>query len=1214
LHQAWINPKTRVAMYPTVLYGLFGTEQSPVLKEEYVPFLVEKIRQTENLHVKIVAVTALGKLGQLGGLETLLEVVQGKLIPTPMVRSIAVYSLKRIAKVNPTAIRPLLMALINNPTEIPEVRIAAVSVLPWAQPTVADLQEVAVQTWYNPSTQVSSFITTTLKSLLITEEPELKPLSKHISLVLPMLKQTTYGIQYSHNIHFAKFVEYLKMAVSKKLSIVNSETSLTPSKIAVGSTLIGASGAWKIKGYSFAAYSEGLDQLLEKYLSYFEKRTESSEPIKQQLNRIVEELKITKREGPSPSAFIQQRFMGYEVSEFLQPALVLESVKEASKEVGQTIEKKISHLGGLNLLSSMIVAPTDAGLPCFLEESMPVVAYVRGSIKVTFDASRTIPTIKADLIPVVEMKSETNVGIISPFTVEFLGAGVKQGVHSALPIEAEVELKKGEVELILRNPSEVAQLRREIQTVHAFIKPYTVVKSLLELTPISCAHTMSCRNVNLKTILSGRKLTKVDIPIGRSLGLSAHLKTESDAEWLDLYSYYEKLSQNSLTSLMEALPIMSSLRLSSAEILYNPALSASKEILLKLKISSKEPLGLIASKILTPLSQSHIESLERLGLRSSKKALEHLEGGKATLVSVEASLKGTSQEKKVVAALVLGSTSQSELQSKIVSAIDLKINQLPTLSALLEHRSEMPIVNYRWTKSMILGQSLKMTTETKIVYGLGSEEKEIRIEGKLSKSEEQKRAVMESPEYKRCTREESRGLFLHETCTVARHQAASLDKAEISIMVPKTISESPLVVLLEDLVKAAFFTQLREPSPLPQREASLVTQSGLLKIVAYVSRVGDVLDMKLEYGYPGTAFEIKNVRVPRVLRGSIPISVRNHLSNWIVQKATGNLAPASCRIEPRLISTFDNKTYEYMINDCEHVLLADGSLSFPIAVLTRSIGEKKKAVKILSGPAKIELIPESNGSLDIKINGQTLRLTKGQTMRQEVTSSNGIKSVVVLKRFLDEVISVHVPSQSLQVLTDGQRVEVVAPQFLRTRTVGLCGDLNGEKSTDLLTPKKCMVKAPKYAAMSYMLNKAGNSQSSEGPRCVGIPAIDRPIFSEQVSRCVVKEIIPTPLTKLVESILSTRRDIELRHLVELTRAEACISKEMVKVLPVVGGNMEILRQPKHVQYVCVSRASSLGESLPRRALSGESLSAELERLPVKRSTTVNEPVIVHPGL
>merc|ERR1711942_319781 len=80
------------------------------------------------------------------------------------------------------------------------------------------------------------------------------------------------------------------------------------------------------------------------------------------------------------------------------------------------------------------------------------------------------------------------------------------------------------------------------------------------------------------------------------------------------------------------------------------------------------------------------------------------------------------------------------------------------------------------------------------------------------------------------------------------------------------------------------------------------------------------------------------------------------------------------------------------------------------------------------------------------------------------------KVIAMVQRFEDNVVSVYVPEQGLKVLSDGTRTEIVAPQLLKSRTVGLCGDMNGEVTADLKTPGMCVMR-PRLAAITYIVDK-----------------------------------------------------------------------------------------------------------------------------------------------
>ena len=73
-------------------------------------------------------------------------------------------------------------------------------------------------------------------------------------------------------------------------------------------------------------------------------------------------------------------------------------------------------------------------------------------------------------------------------------------------------------------------------------------------------------------------------------------------------------------------------------------------------------------------------------------------------------------------------------------------------------------------------------------------------------------------------------------------------------------------------------------------------------------------------GYNGHHYEIRNLRLPAIFKHVLPLSLRNPLLYVGLQKLSASHIPASCRVEPTLISTFDNKTYSYELNNCYHLL------------------------------------------------------------------------------------------------------------------------------------------------------------------------------------------------------------------------------------------------------------------------------------------------------
>ena len=159
LHRAYVNPSTMVSNFPVRIYGVFGTPWGKFFNNEVSPMFKQMLDESRSndqngKQLKYVLIAAIGKLGDLEAARSLIKVAQGDHNEEPMERSLAIYSMKRVTKQNPFAVKRMLLAIVNNPLEDADVRIAALTVLPWARPTYADLQTIAIRSWFDASNQV----------------------------------------------------------------------------------------------------------------------------------------------------------------------------------------------------------------------------------------------------------------------------------------------------------------------------------------------------------------------------------------------------------------------------------------------------------------------------------------------------------------------------------------------------------------------------------------------------------------------------------------------------------------------------------------------------------------------------------------------------------------------------------------------------------------------------------------------------------------------------------------------------------------------------------------------------------------------------------------------------------------------------------------------------------------------------------------------------
>merc|ERR1711951_277013 len=421
--------------------------------------------------------------------------------------------------------------------------------------------------------------------------------------------------------------------------------------------------------------------------------------------------------------------------------------------------------------------------------------------------------------------------------------------------------------------------------------------------------------------------------------------------------------------------------------------------------------------------------------------------------------------------------------------------------------------------------------------------------------------------------EQRNQIQLAPVCTTVRLQAAAMDKIHLTIHTPKAWSNSYAMNLLDGITKALLLGNI-------ESEKAFSGTEGVTIAEARADRVSQMITAKV--WTPSREVLLRNIRFMGLARFFLPATALRNPMEVAALKLTGDHIPATCSIEPTLVRTFDNMTVPYQINDCEHVLLLDGSRHIPVAVTTKTVEAQKKVVKILSGANAVEMIPTTGDFMKVMLNGEQLTLP---AVGEQLIKKNPEGEIILMVHRYEDVILVHIPEQMLKVLSNGSVVEVVAPPLFKSRAVGLCGDMNGERSADLRTPAKCVLR-PRLAALSFMLNKSGTEAGFE--RCSGLPAALKEEFVRESTKCPRMDLIPTPVTTLFEHISILNIPTGMRHIVDKQSNQLCISKQMVKTCL----SKPVSIKKKSVEFACIPLPSVKASSLEKRALSGGSLSLQ----------------------
>merc|ERR1719427_2276294 len=353
---------------------------------EWIEFLKQELVVEQNQQIKLNIVSAIGKLGHVKAIEILKPIITSVQY-NEMVRSLAIYSLQRVAVLQPSHVRPILMSIIENIAERPEVRISAVALLPYAQPTIAELKMIAVRTWLEPSRQVASFIYSTLRSLAVTEVPELKPVGVQVHNILSLVKPVVLNIQYAQNLHFTKLVNYLEMIVHQEMSWVASPESFIPARMSANALLYGQ--AYAVQGAAFTAYTRGMEKWIDLIMKYTMK-IQTSTQVRTQLAKITEELGIAKKPIIAPEIFAQYGLFNAEITGYLNEPMIVEALATLADELNRdfatlTGKKTFEITKALKPIEVEGLGPSDIGLPIYIERTLPMVVALKGETEMELE-------------------------------------------------------------------------------------------------------------------------------------------------------------------------------------------------------------------------------------------------------------------------------------------------------------------------------------------------------------------------------------------------------------------------------------------------------------------------------------------------------------------------------------------------------------------------------------------------------------------------------------------------------------------------------------------------------------------------------------------------------------------------------------------------------------------------------------------------------------
>merc|ERR1712042_234510 len=446
VHRACINEKSSLKEFPSQVYGKFCHKEMEVIQEELIPYLKEELKKspTTDMNVIRLYVTALGNLGTKETTEELLKVIDGKITTNYNVRALAVFHLIKPAMENPSMIRPIMTSIIGNTAESAEVRMAAITTLTYCKPSSADLQGLALRTWFEPSRQVASYIYSTLETLknLPSHVPEYTSLKQKCDIIIKIAKPVKEGIQYSRSFMLADHIESLRSTVSYSADLVADKDSFLPKSLYLSTQLRGLNSVVDTMEAYF--YLQGTQKITDKLYELYSGMTSpeyspATKETEREVREKMEKLGIHEKESERPEAHLFVKMAGLEHLYSIDEEFVNSVVKYISNRMIEKVDlqkgMEREYLKIMDVMGADYATPTYSGLPLYVEIRYPAVAYGKANLKVR-GTSTTEPKVEVEAKGTINYKRMVKAVIVCSVTEKFFESGVETSVHVGSPVKA----------------------------------------------------------------------------------------------------------------------------------------------------------------------------------------------------------------------------------------------------------------------------------------------------------------------------------------------------------------------------------------------------------------------------------------------------------------------------------------------------------------------------------------------------------------------------------------------------------------------------------------------------------------------------------------------------------------------------------------------------------------------------------------------------------
>jgi hypothetical protein len=757
------------------------------------------------------------------------------------------------------------------------------------------------------------------------------------------------------------------------------------------------------------------------------------------------------------------RFINLEKFEESIPAMMTEAMKYQNKPYEVSVTK-------YRMLAEYNVRfPTMLGFPMRFLATLPILVSMQGNMKGDGKGG-----IQSDVAAELSWKLSSEIRVELPFNGNYIASGVDVRVDSRAPKELNFNYHpNGQIKVTWTPGNKVTDL------LYYHVKPYTVSRNLAD----SIKPTLEDKATTIISVTN--KPVKREFSLGERFGANIKLIEHSEVKFSDKLTWWQWFQKWDINGYSNLGFVPLEVHNRKYVLRYDPSGTRARAVsfYMQYQYATKTCEHTVvydseASKSRTPsepeiLSTSPIAPEFRPALG---RLFKNLESGNAHLVR-----SGLIAEQKDGTFIYFNATvgvAKDAWYTKDFT--DIQIEKYTSAGPTVRANKKVDYAichtaTRNWNKPPTYGFSkdvLYMTEEDQIGFGEQCDQSKLRFKAKVYRDDYAAKAAMYSPAGQQCQKDLHTGfMYGSPACTEARRMDQTYNNYELSVEsdnLPETFVQWIHAARQWINHKVYPFTVKHiQGQSNPANRASWIVKRDPFTgasnmtfvrptetLVAWNVRRGDKNINQWARFSPMT-FAYSKV--------FYPLSAGSNFIRDAASLTTGGVSESRCYVGPDAVYTYDGAHYNYTINECPHVLMTDCHKTSEIAVTAHQGSEGQKIVTVIYGKDTVELDPTGY----ITINGDKSELKSlDKESRFEIREQGAKEIKAVIFPHADSII-MEIKKQHFFIKVQGSHVEMTAPQYLRGRTCGVCGDFNQEIAGEFKTPARCAVSGGELMAASF---------------------------------------------------------------------------------------------------------------------------------------------------